>query len=81
MMSCHSRAGLSVTGYMPLQGSIPDMTADSESYIALQQVYRTKANEHVNKMYERAKQIKQSFQLVSKVSYSNDAYIPYKIIS
>ena len=31
-------------GALPLRGSIPDMTADSDRYIQLQQVYREQAD-------------------------------------
>ncbi|RWS26649.1 NEDD8-activating enzyme E1 regulatory subunit-like protein [Leptotrombidium deliense] len=34
-------------GCLPLRGSIPDMTADSERYIKLQKIYVTKATEDV----------------------------------
>ena len=34
-------------GKLPLRGSIPDMTADSERYIQLQNVYKQHAEEHV----------------------------------
>lgn len=32
------------TGALPLRGSIPDMTSDSDRYIQLQQVYREQAD-------------------------------------
>jgi len=34
-------------GQLPLNGSIPDMTADTHSFLALQEVYQTKAREDV----------------------------------
>ena len=36
-----------VTGALPLRGSIPDMTADSERYIQLQNAYIEQANRDV----------------------------------
>ena len=56
---------LTFIGELPLQGSIPDMTADSQSYIALQQVYREKAAGHVNRIHKDANIIKQSLEGVS----------------
>lgn len=32
-----------LTGMLPLEGAIPDMTATTEAYLALQQCYRQKA--------------------------------------
>ena len=37
----------SVSGKLPLRGSIPDMTSDSERYIQLQNVYKQQAEQHV----------------------------------
>ncbi|CAG9461668.1 unnamed protein product [Pedinophyceae sp. YPF-701] len=37
-------------GYLPLEGSIPDMTATTENYLALQRVYRAKAEQDVAEM-------------------------------
>jgi len=34
-------------GLLPLMGSIPDMTADTQTYIALQEVYQKKAQEDI----------------------------------
>ena len=33
-----------LAGALPLRGSIPDMTSDSERYIQLQNVYKSQAN-------------------------------------
>ena len=33
-----------LTGALPVRGTIPDMTADSDRYIQLQQVYREQAD-------------------------------------
>eukprot|EP01104_Vermistella_antarctica_P014566 TRINITY_DN4617_c0_g1_i1.p1 TRINITY_DN4617_c0_g1~~TRINITY_DN4617_c0_g1_i1.p1 ORF type:complete len:614 (+),score=123.26 TRINITY_DN4617_c0_g1_i1:242-1843(+) len=34
-------------GRLPLHGSIPDMASDTDNYIALQTIYNTKAEEHI----------------------------------
>lgn len=60
---------------LPLQGSIPDMTADSESYIRLQQVYRDKATEHVHEIHSIANSIKESIEGVSCSTWSLHAYL------
>lgn len=39
-------------GTLPLEGGIPDMTADTASYIALQQVYQRKASKDVQAVIE-----------------------------
>jgi NEDD8-activating enzyme E1 regulatory subunit len=33
-------------GALPLEGSIPDMTATTDMYLTLQRIYRAKADEH-----------------------------------
>ena len=38
---------LRYSGKLPLRGSIPDMTSDSERYIQLQNVYKSQADAHV----------------------------------
>lgn len=40
-------------GTLPLRGSIPDMTADTTSYIALQRVYQAEAAAHVAELHAR----------------------------
>jgi amyloid beta precursor protein binding protein 1 len=35
-------------GYLPLPGSLPDMTSDSETYMKLQGIYRRKARDDMN---------------------------------
>lgn len=44
-------------GYLPLPGVIPDMTSASESYIELQQVYRTQAVIDSGIVFSRARQL------------------------
>lgn len=43
-------------GWCPLAGIIPDMTADTENYINLQNVYRQKALNDAELIYKRAQQ-------------------------
>ena len=59
-------------GLLPLRGSIPDMTADSERYIALQNVYRDQANRdvaavtaHVHTLLQTLGQVSQARNLCS----------------
>lgn len=43
-------------GWCPLAGTIPDMTADTENYINLQNVYRQKSLHDADLVYKRAQQ-------------------------
>ena len=59
-------------GLLPLRGSIPDMTADSERYITLQNVYRDQANRdiaavtaHVHTLLQTLGQVSQARNLCS----------------
>ncbi|KAL3860740.1 hypothetical protein ACJMK2_010815 [Sinanodonta woodiana] len=55
-------------GALPVRGTIPDMTADSERYIQLQQVYRKKAAEDASKVSQRVQQLLHSIGKVGLIS-------------
>ncbi|KAK3579197.1 hypothetical protein CHS0354_022737 [Potamilus streckersoni] len=55
-------------GSLPVRGTIPDMTADSERYIQLQQVYRKKAGEDATKVSQRVQKLLQSIGKVGLIS-------------
>ncbi|CAG2057539.1 unnamed protein product [Timema podura] len=44
-------------GFLPLRGSIPDMTAETSRYIALQQVYHNQASKDAEAVFRRAQQL------------------------
>ncbi|XP_044734118.1 NEDD8-activating enzyme E1 regulatory subunit [Chrysoperla carnea] len=44
-------------GCLPVRGSIPDMTADTASYINLQQIYHKQANADADIIYRRTQQL------------------------
>ncbi|XP_064467372.1 NEDD8-activating enzyme E1 regulatory subunit-like [Ornithodoros turicata] len=44
-------------GTLPLRGSIPDMTADTERYVKLLNIYHTEAERHVQAMHSRVQQL------------------------
>uniref|UniRef100_T1JKN5 NEDD8-activating enzyme E1 regulatory subunit n=1 Tax=Strigamia maritima TaxID=126957 RepID=T1JKN5_STRMM len=44
-------------GALPLRGSIPDMTADSERYISLQNIYKNEANKHTEIIFRKVQQL------------------------
>ncbi|XP_055629683.1 nedd8-activating enzyme E1 regulatory subunit-like [Toxorhynchites rutilus septentrionalis] len=44
-------------GFLPLPGVVPDMTADTVSYITLQKVYRSQAVRDAEIVYHRARQL------------------------
>lgn len=50
-------------GWVPLAGMIPDMTADTDNYINLQNVYRQKALNDADLVYKRAQQHLQELAL------------------
>lgn len=52
-------------GWLPLPGVIPDMTADSESYISLQNAYRTQAVSDADHVYKLAQRHLQELNLPS----------------
>lgn len=53
-------------GWLPLPGIIPDMTAESKSYIDLQNIYRTQAINDAELVYKRAQQHLQELNLPSE---------------
>lgn len=50
-------------GALPVRGSLPDMAADTASYVALQQIYQKKAQSQVESVYRRAIQINRTLGL------------------
>uniref|UniRef100_A0A1B6BZM3 NEDD8-activating enzyme E1 regulatory subunit n=1 Tax=Clastoptera arizonana TaxID=38151 RepID=A0A1B6BZM3_9HEMI len=44
-------------GYLPLRGSLPDMTAETSSYINLQQIYHNQALRDAEVVYRRVQQL------------------------
>lgn len=54
-------------GFIPLAGTIPDMTADTENYINLQNVYRQKALNDADLVYKRAQQHLQELNLPTEL--------------
>lgn len=59
-------------GWLPLPGLIPDMTADTENYINLQNVYRTQAVQDADLVYKRAQQHLQELNLPSDLITDKD---------
>lgn len=50
-------------GMLPVTGVVPDMTASTEAYVALQELYVTKAKEDATKVHELLRQRLQALQL------------------
>lgn len=59
-------------GWCPLPGTIPDMTADTENYINLQNVYRQKALTDADSVYKRAQQYLRELNLPSDLITDKD---------
>lgn len=59
-------------GWCPLSGTIPDMTADTENYINLQNIYRQKAWNDADMVYKRAQQHLRELNLSSELITDKD---------
>ena len=53
------------SGLLPVRGSIPDMTSDSERYIQLQNVYREQAAQDIAAVTQHLHNILQGFGKVN----------------
>lgn len=60
-------------GYLPLPGILPDMTAETSSYINLQNVYRNQAMHDADIVFRRAQDILQEINLPSELISERDA--------
>lgn len=60
-------------GFLPLPGVLPDMTADTESYINLQNVYRQQAMNDADAIYRRSQQILKELGLPTDFITEQDA--------
>lgn len=47
-------------GALPVRGSLPDMAADTASFITLQQIYQKQAQSQAEAVYRRATQLARS---------------------
>ena len=56
---------LDFVGALPLRGTIPDMTSDSDRYIQLQQVYRDQADQDVAIVTQKVHDLLQEIGRVS----------------
>lgn len=68
-------------GWCPLTGSIPDMTADTENYINLQNIYRQKALNDADLVYKRAQQHLRELNLSSELISDKDVKLFCREIS
>ena len=59
-------------GYLPLPGDIPDMTADTQQYVNLQNVYRCKASLDSDIIYRRVQQLLKELELSSDLISEKD---------
>lgn len=59
-------------GWCPLSGIIPDMTADTENYINVQNLYRQKALHDADMVYKRAQQHLRELNLSSELITDKD---------
>lgn len=70
---------------LPLRGSLPDMAADTNSYVTLQKLYQTQANVHAESIYRRALQISHnlglSMEFISESEVSLILLINYIVVT
>ncbi|KAF8988422.1 NEDD8-activating enzyme E1 regulatory subunit [Haplosporangium bisporale] len=52
-------------GYLPLSGTIPDMKAQTDSYVTLQNIYKTKAKQDVQEVLNRVRSLLEKLGLTS----------------
>ncbi|KAG0332286.1 NEDD8-activating enzyme E1 regulatory subunit [Podila horticola] len=52
-------------GFLPLSGTIPDMKAQTDSYVTLQNIYKTKAKQDVQEVLSRVKFLLEKLGLAS----------------
>lgn len=62
-------------GYLPLAGVLPDMTADTESYINLQNVYRQQAMQDADNIFRRTQQLLRSLGLEEDLIQEEDVHL------
>lgn len=55
------RRFIDYTGFLPLRGSLPDMTADTERYIQVQNIFHKKAAEDAKEMSRLAEEVAKSY--------------------
>lgn len=62
-------------GYLPLSGIIPDMTADTSSYINLQNIYRAQAQHDSDIIFRRAQGFLKELDMPSELITEKDALL------
>lgn len=62
-------------GSLPVKGSLPDMAADTKSYVTLQQIYMKQAHAQSEAIYRRASQIARNLGLPQDVFSENEVSI------
>ncbi|KAF7271077.1 hypothetical protein GWI33_016037 [Rhynchophorus ferrugineus] len=63
IMCAALREHVQAEGELPLKGTLPDMAADTMSYVTLQNIYRKQAEHHIESVYRRVQQIVRSLGL------------------
>ncbi|XP_030746523.1 nedd8-activating enzyme E1 regulatory subunit [Sitophilus oryzae] len=63
IMSAALRELVQAEGELPVKGTLPDMAADTLSYVTLQNIYRKRAEHHAESVYRRAQQIARNLGL------------------
>lgn len=59
-------------GALPVRGSLPDMAADTNSYITLQQIYHRQAQTQAETVYRRANEIARNLGLPQDTINENE---------
>ncbi|XP_018574459.1 NEDD8-activating enzyme E1 regulatory subunit [Anoplophora glabripennis] len=72
IMCAALRELVQANGTLPVKGSLPDMAADTNSYITLQQLYHKQAQSQAEAVYRRASQIARNLGLPQDVITENE---------
>lgn len=59
-------------GALPVRGTLPDMAADTQSYVTLQNIYQRQAQHQAESIYRRASQITRNLGLPQDTVTENE---------
>lgn len=72
LMCAALREHVQADGSLPVRGVLPDMAADTQSYINLQQIYQKHSQTQAENVYRRASQIARNLGLPQDVITENE---------
>jgi len=72
IMCAALREMVEAEGVLPLKGTLPDMAADTHSFINLQNIYHKQAQQQAESIYRRAAQIARNLGLPQETITENE---------